>query len=114
MGSRKIGGCCPASIRVHTRVNSRFVEVDYCRTHVGHRMEEKHLVVPSDVKAFIVTKLQENMPTSQILDEVKESFPRCELVTRKTIANIANSSGLKLTKAVLSKRGRARKVKQTD
>jgi hypothetical protein len=113
-GTRKIGGCCPASIRVHTRVNSRFVEVDYCRTHVGHRLEEKHLVVPADIKAFIVSKLGESVPTSQILEEVKESFPRCQLVNRKTIANIAQTNGMKLTKATISKRGRVRKPKQQE
>ena len=112
LGSRKIGGCCPAQIRVLTKPDN-FIEVDYCRTHVGHRLDEQHLIIPDDIKAFVVSLLEAKTPTSQILEEVKGRFERCELVTRKAIANIAAKNGLKLTKASFGvKTGEKRAKKQ--
>lgn len=38
---RKIGGLCPASIKLHFNEKTKHFEVQYCSTHVGHLLDTK-------------------------------------------------------------------------
>ena len=98
--SRKIGGHCPAMIRAST-TSEGLIQVEYTRTHVGHKLEEKFLKIPDDVREYVIEKLKEGTPTWQILASFKVSFPnipRAHLLTRKAITNIASSVGIKMVK----------------
>jgi hypothetical protein len=95
--TQKITGYCPCGIRAF-ETNEGFVEVEYCRTHVGHRLEVKYLKLPQVTRDFIIEKLKEKTPTDDIIAECKARFPRPETVTRKTIYNTAKLSGLEVVK----------------
>lgn len=50
-GTAKIGFHCSAGIRL--KVYPSIVEVDYCKTHVGHDCEPQHLPIPKEFKLNI-------------------------------------------------------------
>lgn len=103
---------------IRATVNAQgLIEVEYTRTHVGHKLESKHLKIPNDIREYVIQRLKQLTPTSEILAQCQAMFPRAELLTRKAVTNIAASSGLKLVKAFVSmdsvetKKTKAKRIK---
>ncbi|CAB0006454.1 unnamed protein product [Nesidiocoris tenuis] len=95
-GSVKIGGFCPASMKIVEKNGS--LKVTYIPNHVGHGKDLIHLNLTMKEKVEIAGKLAQNIPCRAILEEIKASKPeeiqRLHLTTRKDILNIRTSFNL--------------------
>ncbi|KAG5887699.1 hypothetical protein JTB14_010770 [Gonioctena quinquepunctata] len=97
-GSRKIGGFCPAGIKVIVNPDGQH-EVTYISTHVGHTPDLGHLNLTTEERKIIADKLASKTPYSKILDEAhyrisEGSTHRINLLTRKDLNNIAAAVSL--------------------
>ena len=97
-GSKKIGGKCPAFMRVKHEKDSGRISVVFSNSHVGHIQELKHLNIPPDEREKLAADLSLRIPKNEILLNIRGStsdrINRLDLVTKKDLRNIGASYNL--------------------
>nr|CAI5819476.1 unnamed protein product [Callosobruchus analis] len=97
-GSVKIGGYCPASIKLKNNETAGF-DVVVVETHVGHDLEIKYLTLNKEEREYLARKIAANIPFDDILDEISSSITdsnlkRLHILNKKDLYNIATSFNL--------------------
>nr|CAH7743247.1 unnamed protein product [Callosobruchus chinensis] len=97
-GSVKIGGFCPASIKLKKDETAGFV-VAVMETHVGHDLEISHLRLNKEEREYLAGKIAANVPFDDILNEISGSITdsnlkRLHILNKKDLYNIAASFNL--------------------
>lgn len=95
MGSVKINGFCPASIRAKI-VNHNEVTVTFQQAHVGHQNELRYISLTTEERKAIADQLANKIPHDEILKEIRgtltnSQLQRIHLTTKKDIQNIEKS-----------------------
>lgn len=90
-GSKKINAFCPSQIKI--KINDTGCHMEFCKTHVGHGNELKHLFLTKDEREMLAKKIAAKIPYEEILDDVWSTFKpdlkeRIHLLTRKDLDNI--------------------------
>ncbi|XP_065218134.1 uncharacterized protein LOC135844585 [Planococcus citri] len=100
-GSKRIGAYCPAQIKVFKDPsNSSYpIQVEFCKTHVGHENELCHITLSPKTKQKVAAKLLDHVPPEAIIDEVRNNvtsneFERIHLLTTMDIYNISKEFGI--------------------
>lgn len=91
-GSRKINSRCPSMMRVHLKGNT--VQVFYTKTHVGHKIELKHLNVHPTDRKLIAGYISMGLSKQFILEKIRsswseENFHRIHLAGPTDLKNIS-------------------------
>lgn len=101
-GSNKINAYCPAEMNVI--VDETKCVVHFCKTHVGHRLEEDmgHLFLSVSDRQNIASKIAAGIPLQTILDDIRDSVSNCHLerthlLTKKDLYNIEKAYHLNET-----------------
>ncbi|KAF4531413.1 hypothetical protein B566_EDAN009655 [Ephemera danica] len=96
-GSCKIGGACPAKMKVKVSSESLQIDVDYTSTHFGHAAEPGHERIPKHGRAIIIEKLKNKVPPKAIVDDIRDSTPttsRLAQTTARDVRNIKLAAGI--------------------
>ena len=97
-GTSKINAHCTAALTVSTDMNSGHIKVQVCGTHYGHT-SLGHLRLSESDRLTIAGQLAQGVDFQHILDTIRDNlgkeFHRIHLLTRKDIANIEKTYGLK-------------------
>jgi hypothetical protein len=98
MGSCKIGGFCPAMIKVKTN-SDESVSVYYTSKHIGHKLDLKHVHLTKEERNRVATQLASKIPHDEILKGVRSSLSnnclkRIHLMNKKDLINIEKSFNL--------------------
>lgn len=93
-GSKKINGCCPASLKVS--VSDEKCTVVFTETHVGHENDLGHLYLTAQERQTIAARIAAKIPLNEILNEVRDSVTRSSALERmhlltKKICTILNN-----------------------
>ena len=86
-GTRKIGGFCPASMKVLVSEGKRTI-CRYCSNHIGHQEQLMHLNLPRKSRMKVAAQLRIGIPRDEVLRRMrKTSFSgemnRGDLITAK-------------------------------
>ncbi|VEN59296.1 unnamed protein product [Callosobruchus maculatus] len=97
-GSVKIGGFCPASIKLKNNETAGY-DVAVVETHVGHDLEIRHLRLNKEEREYLARKIAANIPFDDILEEISSSISdaklkRLHILNKKDLYNIAASFNL--------------------
>lgn len=97
-GSKKIGGKCPASMRVKACADGKH-SVHFVSTHVGHEQELCHLQLTKKERDMLASSLANKIPADAVLGQIRESISdsaleRIHLVTKKDLYNIEQTYNL--------------------
>ncbi|KAF6206447.1 hypothetical protein GE061_017680 [Apolygus lucorum] len=92
-GSCRIGGVCPASMKVTETPSTGTVLVKYVAQHVGHSSKVGRMFHTEKEKEEISSKLAAGVPIGTLLDSIRDSIckgelSRSHLPTRKDLWNI--------------------------
>lgn len=94
LGSNKINGYCPSKIEVTTYPSGK-IEVEYFKTHVGHKNELGRMRMSNRERDEIAQKITLKIPLDEILDSVRTSvssdIERRDLLTTKDLRNLAQT-----------------------
>ncbi|XP_054257441.1 uncharacterized protein LOC128985204 [Macrosteles quadrilineatus] len=97
-GTKKINSYCPAKMKATTSMINGSVEVEFCKTHVGHQALLAHLSIPDDERQTIATKIAQKIPFDAIIDEVQKTVTkevtRRHLLTKQDLRNIVREYSL--------------------
>ena len=98
-GTSKINSHCTASLTVSKDNHSKCIKVQVCSTHYGHNTSLGHLRILESDRMAIAGQLAQGVDFQHILDNIRDNvgkeFHRIHLLTRKDIANIEKTYGLK-------------------
>lgn len=92
-GTRKIGGFCPAAMKVSVIDDGRTI-ARFCSTHFGHQVQLKHLNVPKSKRLKIAAQLRAGISRDEVLRRLRQrgfnaDITRESLITAKDLKNIA-------------------------
>ena len=99
-GTSKINSHCTAALIVSREVDSTTVTVKVHKTHYGHQIALGHLRIMESERLAIAGKLAQGIDFQHILDNTRDNlgdeFHRIHLLTRKYVANIQRTYGLRV------------------
>ncbi len=101
-GSKKLGGVCPAEIRVKCLRSTGACIVDFQTTHVGHPIEDeselRYIGLDEDEKIHIATKIQDGVPLRTLLSNpstvLSENKGRLSVLTSDDVRNACRRFGI--------------------
>lgn len=89
-GSNRLNSNCPSMMKVIEKEHE--IHIEFTETHVGHKNAIGKLHISEDDKLKICAQLQQKIPISTILDNIRDTnsanYDRRYLITRKDIHNI--------------------------
>lgn len=98
-GSSKINAFCPARIKTEF-FNDGKVNIEYCSTHIGHKLELAHVTLSDENRIEIASKIASKIPFDVILDDVQETvdpnlgLKRKHLLTKQDLRNVVREYSL--------------------
>ena len=97
--SSKLSAHCTAAIVLMKQPSSNSMLINVYKTHYGHECTLGKLRLPTVHRDTIAGKLAQGVNVQHIIDEIRDNvgdkFERIHLITRKDIANIEKSYGLR-------------------
>jgi len=72
LGLCKFGATCTAHMAVAVNVMSHMVSVSFCRHHVGHDLELRHLRLSTATRLEVAAMLQQGGTVTGIMDTMRD------------------------------------------